>query len=49
MMLLENIIDSLNKDSYGVFKLKMIAANESYSAIGLARCKSCTKDMTMKL
>jgi len=33
---LENIIDGLNKDSYGVFKLKMIAANESYSAIGLA-------------
>ena len=31
----EYIIEEINKDSYDVFKLKMIATNESYSAIGL--------------
>lgn len=32
---LENIIEGLNKDSYDVFKLKMISVNKSYSSIGL--------------
>jgi len=32
---LESIIESINKDSYGVFKLKMISLNDSFSSISL--------------
>ena len=30
-----SIIEEINKDSYGVFKLKMISLNDSFSSIGL--------------